>query len=341
MKKQLLAAAVAATMTSVAMADISITGQMKVNYKNIETGTDISNAISHEANLYVDGKSGNTTFHMELDSDSADFNRSTTTTSESTTPSGATAHTHDVTTATTTDASIQVEDIWMQTSIADVTLKAGTWNGSDTLIDTDSTRAAGKFALSTDVSGLGILVEGTSDANKALTLSGEVAGVSASYKMEDTQDTVKLATTVQGITVAYHGKDVDSANYDESSVTISGSFEGVDLTYAQADADSLATIAGDSILGDAAAIRANGNTGMQAGDDLSGVIAATSIAGNKVKVVLAEVDSAASTDTDITKFVVTRPLAAGATLEVTYTEEDNAAAANDKETLDVELAVKF
>jgi len=338
MKKQLLIAAVAASMTSVAMADISITGQMKVNYKNTETGSTITNAISHEANLYVDGKSGNTTFHMELDSDSGDFGILAT---ENNTAKTTSDHSHSASTATSTDASIQVEDIWMKTSIADIDVKAGTWNGSDTLIDADSARAAGKFALSTDVSGLGILVEGTSDANKALTLSGEVAGVSASYKMEDTQDTVKLATTVQGITVAYHGKDVDSANYDESSVTISGSFEGVDLTYAQADADSLATIAGDSILGDAAAIRANGNTGMQAGDDLSGVIAATSIAGNKVKVVLAEVDSAESTDTDITKFVVTRPLAAGATLEVTYTEEDNAAAANDKETLDVELAVKF
>jgi hypothetical protein len=64
MKKQLLIAAVAATMTSAAMADISITGGMKVNYKSIETAGVNANSISHETDLQVTGKSGATTVYI-------------------------------------------------------------------------------------------------------------------------------------------------------------------------------------------------------------------------------------------------------------------------------------
>ncbi len=317
MKKQLLAAAVAATMTSVAMADISITGQMKANYKNTDNNGTSGNAISHEANLYVTGKNGDTKFYMEMEMDSG----------SSIEANGA-----------------DIEDIWMSTKIADLAVKAGTWNGSDTLISADSSRAEGKFEVSTDVAGINVKVDGTADANKNITLSGEFAGVAASFKIDDEDDDeVKLSTTVNGITLAYHNQDNNEANKDKSSIAVSGSFNGVDLTYAQADADSAATIDGDSLFGDAAVFNVESDgSGMGAGDDLKGFIASTSVAGNKVKAVFAEVNNVTGDgDLDITKFVVTRPLAAGATLEVTYTEQDSTTAANDEEQLDVELAVKF
>ena len=47
MKKQLLIAAVAATMTSAAMADISITGAAKVNY-NVKTTAATTNKSSQK-----------------------------------------------------------------------------------------------------------------------------------------------------------------------------------------------------------------------------------------------------------------------------------------------------
>jgi len=312
MKKQLLIAAVAATMTSVAMADISITGQMKVNSKTTDQNGSNTNAISHEANLYIAGKSGGTDFHMELDSDSGDF-------------SG-------------TDATLRVEDVWMQTSIADVTLKAGTWNGTDSILSADSARAAGKFAASTTAAGVGILVEGSSDANKTIKFSGDIAGVAASYKIEDTQDQVTLAGSVSGVDIAYHGVNSDTANSDKSSVKVSTTYNGVELSYAQADADTSATISGDSYFGDVAAYA----NPLIAGDDISGFGIKASMAGNTVQAKAITVDAtAAADDSDIVKLIVTRPLASGATLEVTYTDEDSVTAAMDKETLDVELAVKF
>ena len=316
MKKQLLAAAVAATMASVASADVSITGQMKVNYKNTDNNGTSSNAISHEANLYVKGSNGDTKFHLELDADSAD---------------GA-------------GGDLDVEDVWMSTKIGDVTVKSGTWNGGDTLISKDSDRATGKFEASTSMAGLSIKADGSAAGNKNFTIGGEFSGVNVSYKMDDgDDDEIKVSTTIQGISLAYHGHDNNEANKDKSSIVVSGSMGGVDLTYASADADSGATISGDSLFGDAAALNVESDgSGMGAGDDISGFIVSTSMAGNKVKGVFAEVDNLTGDgDLDITKFVVTRPLASGATLEVTYTEQDSATNANDEEQLDVELMVKF
>jgi hypothetical protein len=61
MKKQLLIAAVAATFTSVAIADISISGKAKFNAKD--------GVYSHETDLKIAGKSGDTgvTVNMSLD----------------------------------------------------------------------------------------------------------------------------------------------------------------------------------------------------------------------------------------------------------------------------------
>jgi len=57
---------------------------------------------------------------------------------------------------------------------------------------------------------------------------------------------------------------------------------------------------------------------------------------------LASVDDASSAvDMDLTKVVVTRPLAGGTTFEMVYTNEDSSGTTNDREKLDLELAVKF
>jgi hypothetical protein len=80
MKKQLIAAAVAASMSAVALADISITGDAKFEYDNVDisgssyTPTNVSsNSTATEYHLNVTGKSGDTTVVMkfELDTDGA------------------------------------------------------------------------------------------------------------------------------------------------------------------------------------------------------------------------------------------------------------------------------
>ncbi len=69
MKKQLIAAAVAATMTSVAMADISITGAAKMNYTitDYDGSTADTNAFANEADFKVKGTHGDSTVVMKHD----------------------------------------------------------------------------------------------------------------------------------------------------------------------------------------------------------------------------------------------------------------------------------
>jgi hypothetical protein len=338
MKKQLLIAAVAATMTSAAIADISITGGMKVNYKDTDNNGALTNAISHETDLQITGKSGGTTVYIELNNDSADGLAGTT---SSTTTAG--------TDSTEDNGNFDVEDVWMKTSIAGATVKAGTWNGSDSLVSADSARALGKFEVSTTVSGVTVIADGSSDANKNITFKGDVAGVAASYKIDDEgADEYKLSTTMNGVTVAYHNvDDSDStANTGKSSIMVSGSYQGFDLAYAQADTDTSASITGDSFFGDMAAVeRTSGGSasdGMASGDDVSGFSIKTNVAGNALKARFVTIDATtAALDSDIMTLTATRALASGVTVEATYTDEDSTTAANDKEVLDLELAVKF
>jgi hypothetical protein len=67
----------------------------------------------------------------------------------------------------------------------------------------------------------------------------------------------------------------------------------------------------------------------------------TAVAGNTVAFTRTDVDGVASADTSFNKLSVTRPLASGATFEMTYTTIDDDVTANDADILDLELAVKF
>jgi len=323
MKKQLLAAAVAATMTSVAFADVSITGGMKVNYTNTDTNGSTTDTVTHELDLQVTGKTGATTVYMELNNDSED---------------GIAAEG----TAGTENGNFDVEDAWMKTSIGSVAVKAGTWNGSDTILAADSSRTTGNWILSTDVSGVSVALEGDSGASAVkTTLAGDIAGVAAKYVMKGANsagkasDELYLSTEVAGFGVTYAMIDSEATTADAAAFTISKEFNGVTVSYSDVDADASYEVSGDTgAFGDAA-------TFMDAGDDARAIKLSTSMGGNTVSARFVSVDAEISTaDVDVNTFTVTRPLAGGTTLEVTYTDTDEATV-KDKEVLDVELAVKF
>jgi len=318
MKKQLLIAAVAATMGTAAIADISISGAMKVNYTNKDANGTITNYVKHESNLYVDGKSGDTSVHMEFNQDETDGDN-------------------------TEGSAFTTEDVWLSTSVSGVTLKTGTWNGSDSLMSKDTDRASGQYSVSTDVSGVSITVTGeTANGSTGTTLAGTVAGVAVSYKNESHQDQVKLSGEVSGVKIAFHNLSSDTANSDKQSVQVSTTYNGVELTFATVSAESAAIISGDSYLGDAAGYNVGGTTAMAGGDDISGFGLKTSLGGNTIQAKMITIDDVSTAkDVDITKLVVTRALASGATFEATYTDVDNDGTTADSETLDLELSVKF
>jgi len=319
MNKKIIAAAVAATMTSVAFADISITGGMKVNYTNTDVGngTTVTNAANQEFDLQVTGKSGDTTVYAEINHDQAD--------------------------GTNDDSNLGIEDQWLSTKIGDFTVKTGTWNGSDTLLDADSARANSKYEIKTSVSGLDITFDGVmGDADTNLKAATKIGDVAVSAKMKNSAEQYTLSTSIAGVSVDYMLDVEDAANSDESGFIIGTTVGGVQLQYAATSTDSSAKIDGDSFFGDTAAMYVNSTSGMQDGDDISGVKATTNFGGNKVQFLLASVDDASSAvDMDLTKVVVTRPLAGGTTFEMVYTNEDSSGTTNDREKLDLELAVKF
>ena len=316
MKKQLLIAAVAATMSVSAMADISISGAAKVNYTNVDydaANMNDSDTFKHEMDLKIAGKSGDTSVTMNF---------------------GGMDNT-----GNTAVATFNMEDAFVATSIEGVSIKAGQWdNGNNSL--RASTRASGKFSASTTLAGVTVSYDAGNSADDTVKLSGSVAGVAVSYKDTKTGEDVTVSGSVQGVSISYLALNKDAANSDRSVVTISGEVAGVGVKFAQADADTSATITGDSWMGDF-----EGATGaylLNAGQDVTSIELSTSIAGNAVKFVNTSIDGVTGQDTSFNKVIITRPLANGTTFEATYTDlSDDAETNTDGTTLDLELAVSF
>ena len=317
MKKQLLIAAVAATMTSVAMADISIAGAAKVNYKTTDfdsASVRDTNAFTNEMDLNITGKSGATTVVMNFANDS--------------------------TAATSTLLS---EDNYVKTSIEGVNLQVGDWdNGNNAL--RASERGQNKFEASTSMGPVGIKYQTSGDdSDDSVTLSTELSGVALSYKEKHKSEEIKVSTAVSGVSISYFAMNSDTANSDKSVVEVSGAFGGVDIKVAQATTDTGARVTGDTWMGDFESTAAAGTTAydLENGQDVRAISLKTSIAGNTVEFRNVDVDDVTGSDMSYNKFIVTRPLANGTTFEATYTDLDDSVATKDSAQLDLELAVKF
>ena len=265
MKKQLLIAAVAASMTSVAMADISITGSTKANVLN---GT-----ATIEADLKVVGKSGDTSVvaNIGLDNSNTVEDLYLTTSVEgvkvkagtyrsgkseldvtdatpsarynlSTTMGGITAtyeakeHSHDLTlSGTVAGVSIKHKmkdnddtETWVSGSAAGVNLS---WNQEET----DSTgNQDTAIVASTSFNGIGV---------KYVKIDSDAGTKTDGYVTKNTAGTVKdatavgISTSVAGNTVTFKGIEVDGV--DSQKVIINrplASGATFEATYTDADA---------------------------------------------------------------------------------------------------------
>ena len=308
MKKQLLIAAVAATMTSVAFADISISGGAKVNFTSIDTDNAAnSNIIKHDIDLTVAGKTGDTGVTVTVSNASSD---------------DSTGQTNVLT----------VENSFVTSKVGDVNIKMGQWaKTSDTLLtDQTSTYQAGRISLDTTVGGVKIKFEDYNAGDSRTTVSGEMAGVALSHTIYQTETDTNVKASVAGVAVHYRVRDRDVADTNTSSLQLTKEFNGVTYTYAAMDSDSSAD-----------AFAADGWIAGSNIEEAQGFGASMALAGNTVQVKSITVkDADTLKDADSTKLYLTRKLASGATFEAVYTDTDNATAA-DTTSLDLELAVKF
>jgi len=314
MKKQLLIAAVAASMTSVAMADISISGSTKINYTNVDSSTETSdtNAFTTEINLGVVGSTGGTSVVVNLQTKDQ-----------------------------TDGAAFDIQDSYVTTSVGDINIKAGAWRGSHNLLEDGDATTSSKIEASTTVGGVTITFADAENGSESVKLAGTIAGVSVSHKMGNTAagnvdytDT-SVSGSLSGVNVAYRSKETDGANNDIESLEVSTEMSGITATYAMVDSEGTGkAISMDGYLGDLATV-----------SEASGFGIKTVVAGNTVQIKSIDVSTVANgagADDSYTKFVVTRAMASGATFEATYTDKDAAAGStSDSKTLDLELAVSF
>jgi len=330
MKKQLIAAAVAASMSAVAMADVSITGNANYEYFHKTDGgvtEQTSNYGDTEVNLSVVGKSGDTSVVANFEVDHAG-----------------------------NDSGIDVEDLYISTKVGDVSVKAGDYASGTTALGgeiDDGSRSVNKVALSTKV---GPATVGYSTAESSgsfdndgssVTLSMPVAGMNLSVKEQsDSYTLVGLSGTQGGVNFRLENKDSDTANEDvffyqvgTQMGDLSISVEGID-----ADAASLVTEWDSSIFAQEMA----NSDGAKAGvDGVQQVTIGTSIDGTALKLRAGSLKGIATKqDADFMSVTASRPLASGATLTVSYDDYDDTNVATsgtmyDTQVLEIDLSVKF
>jgi hypothetical protein len=323
MKKQLLIAAVAATMTSVAFADVSITGNAKFEWSNTDTGSLSVNKTNSEVNLGVKGKSGDTAVVLNLE-----FN------------------THG---GVSTAGHMDVEDMYMTTKVGDISLKLGNYaSGTGALLGEidEGGRAHNKITASTTINGVkiyagngGTIAQATGASamnnNMFAGVSAKVAGFTVQAKHNSsTVNSFGIKGDVAGFGVRLEQKNSDTASSDVTFGQITKSMNGLDLSYAWVDADSAGKI-GES---DSSIFAREANAATATG--VTQISAKTSIAGNTVTLKSGTVEEG-STDNDFTQIDVKRKLASGATLAATYTDYDNVATTGTTEVFELDLSVKF
>ena len=326
--KKLIAAAVATSVSAIAIADVSITGSLKTNYTytdNASATANDSDKFSTEGNLSIKGKSGDTNVVMNFGN-------------------------IDATGAGVNQANVQAEDVYVTTKIGDVNVKMGDYDNGDHPLRASSrvTRAnltteLGGFTLSyLNGTGPGELAASSTEDSQGgdeVGVSTSFGGIGVKYVKKDSADQTKVTGSMQGINVVYDHLGSDTANSDRTMIEVSTELSGVGLKFGQLTADSSATISGDSWMGDYEGTK---ELDIAQAQDVTAIELKTAMAGNTVAFRNIKVDGVASEDIDMNKIILTRALASGTTLEITYKDIDDAGtASNTKEVFDVELAVKF
>jgi hypothetical protein len=350
MKKQLIASAVAATMSAVAMADISITGDAKYEYDHTETADAAkSNTGNTEMHINFAGKTGDTGVVAKFELDTSGDN----------------------------GGGIDLEDMYMTTKVGDISVKAGNWaTGTGALLGEldNGGRAQNKIDLRTTISGVTLYAgnsdraaseaDGAATAATADLADGDtqlnnnmyagavfnVAGNTIEFKKHsDTRDAYGIKGSIQGINYRYEAMDNDAvgttAAGDASYIELDTTLSGVKVQYAAIDTDVNSFVDEDDSgvfavsFSDANKVETTATEQMQ-------VALSTSLDGTTLTFKSGEITKglSATQDLEYIQLQAKRKLASGATAIVTYTDRDeltSGSAIGSNENLEIELNVAF
>jgi hypothetical protein len=331
MKKQIIAAAVAATVSAVAMADISLTGSAKYEYLYEDTSAGVTtNKSNTEMKLAVKGKQGDTGVFIGIELDASDAS--------------------DNATGNTTD----IEDMYLTTKVGDVNVKAGNWaSGTTALLGEidNGPRAHNKVDLSTTVGGIKLYAgnsgtqgsgAGRLNENMYGGATFELAGNTVQLKrVSETTKGYGLAGSLSGFDYRIEHKSKDGVNQGVTFGQVSTKVGDMGVSYAMIDAESgnLVDENDSSIF----AVEMGHSTVTGTTDDAQQQVTVTSsVDGNALTFKMGTIENAfsAGADMDYTQIMASRPLASGATATLTWTEQDTSATAS-KETFEIDLSVSF
>jgi len=307
MKKQLLIAAVAATMASVSMADVSISGGATAN---ITSTSGLDTTYASDIDLKIVGKAGATSATVDLEF---------LTTGEGTATVVDASDTNAVSVTTVGSNSNFVKNAYISTNIAGANIKVGDWYGSDSLLGNGTNDNTEGLSVDYTMSGVKVQYE-AQGASDSVTVSGTVGGVAISHEIFDDSTDTKFSGSAAGVAITYRKMDNDTDSKDASSLEVSTAVSGVTVSYAKVDRNAPGN--SDAFFGEFA-----GDTKFT---DATGFALSTSVAGNKVTFKSLDIDNV-----DTNKVIVSRPLAGG-TFEATFADKDNAASS-----VDLELKVSF
>ena len=315
MKKQLLIAAVAATMGTAAMADISITGNAEYKYTHTDNST--TNAATTEVNIKMAGKHGDTTVYLDQE-----FTLSNTSTVDD-------------------NEGMDIENMYLTTKVGPVSVTAGNWAGStsaNTGMIKDNARSANKISASVPAGPikLGFWTTPGNGSSDGFTVSGSVAGVNIGIKEASNQYTdIKVSGEIAGVSYHLDNYDAEATIDDAFYGMVSKEFNGVTLTVNHMEAKRGATLTeNDGAFGKI--FEGDGTT-----YKISRIAGAMDVAGNAVTLALLNSTEDNGSDNDAVKATVARTLAAGMVVTGTYQNVDNRVADGDTATTSLELDVSF
>jgi len=240
MKKQLLIAAVAATLGTSAMADISITGDAHMRYANTENGAAAdTNSLDQRIRLKTVGTSGDTkvTLGLRTDNDTDQTSRATG--------------------GTETTTGLEVDYRFLTTKVGPVNVKVGDWWETTGLglvrkgQKANSNTTGSAYNLSTTVANVDLSVQGTTGAGSTTVgAATEIAGWKIGVEHDNTNLTGYTDVTVQGtigpvsIAAEKYDSDAEDNKADAGLVHVFGKVGGVTLhaAYAEWENDQMVVV---------------------------------------------------------------------------------------------------
>lgn len=302
--KKIMIAAVAATMASVSMADISIKGDAYVTYadKNIgdkTSGISDDNKQGARVNLFVTGKTGATSVVLHLRNDG---------TSNKDRGAGG-------------ENGLKVKQQFITTKIGPISVKAGDFYGTVGL-GAWSKGAPKNDALSLSTQAgavkLGFFTSGVNDnSGSNVSASGKIAGAAVKViHNPDSWTNFSVKGTFNGILVAAEKHDSKKKNTDVSVIHVGGKVDGVKWDVAQLKNGSAITKGnakftplGSMLIGTAINDTAAADVGNFS--KITGISASTNIAGNTVKGIFSKNTLGQTNTLTGLELIVSRKIAGG------------------------------